>query len=49
MRNLKIGQKISYENVTPFGKLITEQVTIVAMIGNEVLMSNGKIFHQINF
>tara|TARA_R110000751_G_scaffold50096_4_gene110996 strand:- start:1407 stop:1559 length:153 start_codon:yes stop_codon:yes gene_type:complete len=48
MKDLKIGQKLSYENVTPFGKLITTQVTIVAIFGSEVLMSNGKTFHSIN-
>ena len=48
-KDLKIGQKLSYENVTPFGKLISEVVEVVAIVGGEVLMSNGKTFHSINF
>ena len=48
MKNLKRGQKFERTFTTPFGKEVTEIVTIVAINGNSVLMDNGMTFHKLN-
>ena len=42
---LKIGQKFNYQFTTPFGKIVKEVITIVAINNNFILMDNGKEFH----
>tara|TARA_R110002050_G_scaffold155436_3_gene283417 strand:+ start:2717 stop:2869 length:153 start_codon:yes stop_codon:yes gene_type:complete len=48
MNNLKKGQKFEKTFTTPFGKKVTQIITIVAINGNSVLMDSGETFHTIN-
>lgn len=48
MKNLKRGQKFQRTFKTPFGKVVTEIITIVAINGDSVLMDNGETFHKLN-
>jgi len=48
MNDLKKGQKFEKTFTTPFGKKVTQIITIVAINGNSVLMDSGETFHTIN-
>jgi hypothetical protein len=48
MNTLKTGQKFQKTFTSPFGKEITEILTIVAINGNSILMDNGETFHTFN-
>ena len=43
--NIKIGDKFNYQFTTPFGKEVSEVITVVAIRNNSVMMSNGSTFH----
>lgn len=44
-KTINIGDKFNYEFTTPFGKQISEIITVVAINNNSVLMDNGQTFH----
>lgn len=49
MKTITKGQKFQINRTTPFGKKISETLTVVAVIGNNVMMDNGKTFHRTQF
>jgi len=49
MKNIIKGQKFQINRTTPFGKEISEILTVVAVVGNNVMMDNGRTFHNTQF
>jgi hypothetical protein len=49
MKNITKGQQFQINRTTPFGKEISEILTVVAVVGNNVMMDNGRTFHDTQF
>lgn len=48
MNKIVKGQKFEKTFTTPFGKKVTQIITVVAINNNSVLMDSGETFHLIN-
>ena len=49
MKTISKGQKFEITRTTPFGKEINEILTVVAIVGNNVMMDNGRTLHKAQF